>query len=223
MKSLLVAAVTVVSLVLMSACSSTTDPASTKATASTSNQVLTTAHLVSPTEIPLPTPTEIPPSTPTEIPPPTRTEIPLPTPTDLDLSKGPLPAGVPLVMEDFSLVVHDDFSVDHVNNIHYSLVIQNVGTRTRLLSFKCSAFGMRDDLGNEYKAYGADREELYQERQFDLKPDEVLKLRSSNRWHWALRSEIPSFVGPISPQASQIILQLDGLGPFSGVEIAIDL
>ena len=155
--------------------------------------------------------------------PPTSADATVPPQATIDVADGPFPAGVPLLIDDFSLVVNNEFSMDHMNWIHYSLIIKNVGTRTRLLSFQCSAFSMRDNVGNVYGAVGADREEFYESRQFDLEPGEALKLTAAASWNWAHRAQIPPFAGPIAPQATSLILQLNGVGPFSGLDVTIDL
>jgi len=144
------------------------------------------------------------------------------TPAGIRNPTGPVAAGIPILADDLSLLVQDGFDT-YGDKVGITLVVKNTGGRTRLLRFQCSAIGLMDNRGNVYRSQGDGKEELYATRQIELAPGEVVVLEPANTWGWASVSYIPRFVGPISPEATKLTVLVDGLGPFAGIEVEIDL
>lgn len=144
------------------------------------------------------------------------------TPSGIRDPVGPVPAGTPILADDFSLVVQDSFDT-YGEKVGITLVVQNTGGRTRLLRFQCSAIRLKDNLGNVYKSQGEGSENLYATRQIEIAPGEAILLEPANSWAWASVTYIPRFVGPVSAQADWLVVLIDGLGPFTGLEIEIAL
>ena len=153
-----------------------------------------------------------------------------PTPMGIRNPSGVIPAGKTIIVNDMALVVEDSYSVkvspfaDLVGNatpyIHIELIVQNLSGRTRLFSWiRPESLILKDDLGNVYNPVDTGPS-FYRTLQVSLDSGDTQHFSSSSG---AGFSAIPIYEGPIAPGASQIIIEFNGFGPFSGFEVSIDL
>jgi hypothetical protein len=150
-----------------------------------------------------------------------RPEVPAPvTPPGMENPAGPIQAGTPVTAEGFSLVVKDGFDT-YGDKIGVTVVVQNTGDRVRLFRYQYAAIVLQDDVGNAYRSAAEGKSSFYETIQFEVKPGEAVVLEPASSYN--NKTYIPRFVGPISPQANKLIVSINGLGPFAGLEVEIDL
>ncbi len=148
-----------------------------------------------------------------------------PTPIPDTNPAGPVHAGQTIIMDGIALTVKDDFRIETASygtRIYVSFFVQNTGTRTRMLSYQRSSIGMMDNLGNNYPAHEHWAEDLYEILQISLDPGKTYEFNSGPTFSVS-NTIFQFFTGPIAPQATKIIVTFDGFGPFTGIEVEIDL
>lgn len=158
-----------------------------------------------------------------------------PTPYGITNPTGTIDAGMPVIMDNLSLVIeNNDLEIDG-SEISLTIHIRNLSEKQRILSYSCSAITLSDDLGNVYSRYKPEYGErckdsdLFLPKNLQIPPQEEVKLESpwgsSNFW-WCSddwEEYIPIYQGPIALGAKMIFVSIDGIGPFSGFSIAITL
>lgn len=187
--------------------------------------------LAPPTPIPSITPTLPNTSTPTITPP-------IPTPTEFGVlnPQGILPAGMPVIVDDYVLVVDKSSLTIDDNFIGFSIQVRVLGDESRLFRYNASTLSLKDDLGNQYEYYlGTSRcteSDIYNAKQVQIPPGEKIwiepqtSMMYSSYFWWCIEDKnqvIPGFQGHISPNAKILLLEFEGFGPFSGFGYQFDL
>ncbi len=132
---------------------------------------------------------------------------------------GPFKMGEPIPASDFSLVV-DDFSVKS-DKIYLTLVVQNVDSAKHVFRYQRGAISVKDDLGNVYKPEYLSTG-LYEDVQVEIGPGEAVSFRSTFAGSGGSRV-IARYVGVIPSEASKLIIDFKGFGPYEDVSVEIDL
>lgn len=190
--------------------------------------------LAPPTSIPTET------STPTETATPTSTE-PLPTPTEHGVTnpQGILPAGMPVIQDNYVMVVDVSGMTIDGDYIGFDIQLRVLGEVAKLFRYNAASIILEDDLGNRYdyliKAGFGTRcteSDIYKAKQILVEPGEKVIIEpnsgmmfSSYFW-WCLDDNdryVPGYTGQIPPEAKALILKFEGFGPFSGFGYQFDL
>jgi len=147
-----------------------------------------------------------------------------PTPSGIRNPTGPVPAGVPVLAEDFSLIVEDDYKILTADQeIVITILVKNIGNRKHLLNYTRSAVALKDDAGQSYSYRLSQSSDLYVDLQKDIEPNEVFRIKGTPFYGTDSPEWLPTFQGPISAQAKKLIVVFNGFGPFNGVEVEMDL
>lgn len=153
-----------------------------------------------------------------------------PTMTGVRNPSGVIPAGTKIIVDDLMLVVEDKYKLDTATiskgNIIFYLAVQNISDRQKLFSYTNDSIRIKDNLGNTYQPdLGWDDEAkiMYTVKQDSIEPGEAFSIFSFDVTSALAVERIPWYKGPIASGASQLIIEFDGFGPFSGFSCAIDL
>lgn len=190
----------------------------------------------------LPPPTSIP--TETAIPTVTATATstePLPTPTEHGVTnpQGILPAGMPVIQDNYVMVVDVSGMTIDGDYIGFEIQLRVLGEVAKLFRYNASSIILEDDLGNRYdylikSGFGTrcTESDIYKAKQILIEPGEKVIIEpnsdmmfSSYFW-WCLDNHdeyVPGYTGQIPPQAKALILKFEGFGPFSGFGYKFDL
>ena len=134
----------------------------------------------------------------------------------------PVPAGTPILAEEFSLVVENRVEVVG-NDIIIFLVIQNQSNRPSLFRYRNSSIVLEDNVLNIYQPTSKG-DNLSAVKQFSVGPREILGMDSTcNDTLYKLPQCIPRFIGPISSKSNKIMVKIDEFGPFNDIVVEIDL
>lgn len=157
------------------------------------------------------------------------------TPTPEALPTNPVAAGVPITYDGWRLLVNKNIEIDKWESksptpvIYLTIVVENLGMENRVFRFSNSAISLRDDLGNNYAAfpgyelYGYDCEkEFYTLKNLTIRGEKSVTLEGSPM---ACEHDefFQAFEGPIPAETNQLILMFNDFGPFTGIEVVIDL
>lgn len=150
------------------------------------------------------------------------------TPTPEELPTEPVAAGVPIIYDNWSLTVSSEIEVNARQNWGITVYVRNLGEKDRVFRFVNAGITVRDDLGNYYDYYDHSRCEQVHHvvKNFTVAGESVKELASygGNGFVSCDDSDgIDFFTGPISLHAEQLIVEFQDFGPFTGVEIVIDL
>ena len=132
-----------------------------------------------------------------------------------------LDVGLQNILGLLANVVEDGFDT-YGDKVGVTIVIHNTSDRVRLFRYQYAAIVLQDDVGNVYRSAAEGKSSFYETIQFEVEPGEVVVLEPANAYSNS-RTYIPRFIGPISPQATKLIVGINGLGPFTGLEVEIDL
>lgn len=161
-----------------------------------------------------------------------------PTPYGIQNPSGTIPAGTPIIVGDYEMVI-DDKNVTYEDGIMgFDIFITNTSpSKNKLFRFNAAAMKLTDDMGNVYepligrnKCIEAD---LYKPKQIMLKPNEKKQIYlaggiqwTSYSW-WCLEGHpdyIPGYsAGQIPLNVNSMYLEFDGFGPFSGFRYEFEL
>jgi hypothetical protein len=146
------------------------------------------------------------------------------TPSGIRNPTGPVPAGVPVLAEDFSLIVENDYKILTADQeIVITILVKNVGNRKHLLNYTRSAISLIDDTGQSYTYRLSQGSDLYVNLQKDIEPNEVFSIQGTPFYGTDSPEWLPTFQGPISAQAKKLIVRFNSFGPFNSVEVELEL
>jgi hypothetical protein len=158
----------------------------------------------------------------------TATPYPTYTPDVTPTPLGRVSGGSPIVVDNISVYMDSSSINVHDNNIRLAIVVKNTGTQRRVFRYTPNSIIVKDDLGNVYDhhlGYDCNIQHLSLVKQIAIDPGKEVEI-TSHLWWWRLEDEpghIPEYAGPISLQARSLIIVFEDFGPFSGVEIEVDL
>ncbi len=177
------------------------------------------------------------PATPTSTstPTPTFTVVP-PTPTETGVRnpKGIVPAGTVVLGDGFSLVIDPGSIRTDGEYIRLSLRLQNTGSQAAAMNYTVKAITVKDDTGRTYAHFNGDKgeeckkQEIGEKRSLKLEPGVEVTLESPERKNatWWCSADhagaLPLYKGPLHKDAKALLVQINGLGPFSGFTVKID-
>jgi hypothetical protein len=164
-----------------------------------------------------------------------QSQINMVTPTTASLPDQPVPAGSPIIYDGWSVLVSKNIEIANWNSnyptplIYLSITIRNMDINNRVFRYSRSAISLKDDLGNNYPPYsGFDHNDFNCEKEhfslmnLTIEGEDSVTLKG----HPVQCNDVKRFhvfEGPVPLEAKQLILLLTDFGPFTGVEILIDL
>lgn len=156
----------------------------------------------------------------------------LQTPTPEFLPTEPVPAGQPIVYGGWSMMVSKELNINEDKNLWgIDIYVRNLGETNRIFRFTNSAITAKDNLGNVYEPspivniYGWTESEkyYYQIKNLEIKGLSSHTISSGDYGRDSDEDGIGMFVGPIPLEAGHLIIHFDGFGPFTNVDVIIDL
>ena len=200
-------------------------------TATPEPSIATTATLTATATLEPPTPTF------TVVPPtPTFTSLP-PTATEAGLRdpRGNVAAGTVVVADTFSLVIDkEDIQVEG-DYLRLTIRVQNTGKEAKALNYTLKAVTVKDNTGRTYAPYNGEKgkdckkQEIDKKRSVKIEPQAEFTFQSPVRENanWFCSGDhlgaLPLYIGPIRKEAKQLFVQINGIGPFTGFTVQIDL
>jgi hypothetical protein len=150
------------------------------------------------------------------------------TPTPESLSTEPVPAGMPITYDGWSMTVSKELDfLNDGNEWGLTIFIRNLGETKRTFRFMNASLSARDELGNVYEYVN---DSICEKMHFTVKNLEVdgedgREIHSEglgynqcdNNWG------IDMYQGPIPIETEQLIISFQDFGPFDGIEVIIDL
>jgi len=166
----------------------------------------------------------------------TEAQITLSTPTSESLPVNPVPAGVPIIYDGWSLLVSKNLEIepsglfgDGPIFINFTISLKNLSMDNRIFRFTNAALTIKDDLGNNYPYFPGwegnhynCEQEYYTLKNLTIEGEDSIQLEGSPK-NCDSQYFFTVFEGPVPLEANQLILMLDDFGPFTGVEVIIDL
>ena len=161
-------------------------------------------------------------------------ELILQTPTPESLPTEPVPAGQPIVYDGWSMMVSKEINLDEDHDIWgINVYLMNLNETNRIFRFTNSAITAKDNLGNVYEPspiiYAFHGHYYCEEYYHQTKNLEIKGLERIYISAWAVPNAckddagIGMFLGPIPLDAEYLIIHFDGFGPFTNVDVVIDL
>lgn len=165
-----------------------------------------------------------------EVPPPLeeddQNQISLLTPTPEFLPDEPVPAGVPIVYDGWSMIVSKELWIG--NGVWgIEIFVRNLGETDRVFRYTNAGITTKDDIGNIYDYdnqwyVGGTCEEFHHTvKNLDVCAECSERIDSSGPCF--NEEAIQAWQGPIPLEATQLIIMFENFGPFDGVEVVIDL
>jgi hypothetical protein len=155
-------------------------------------------------------------------------QITINTPTPESLPTGPVMAGTPITYDGWSMTVSKDIRFNPTT-WGLTIYVRNTEEFDRVFRFTNSAVQAQDDLGHvyNYDKYSYCEEYHHQVKNLQIKAEQSKTISSSSPGVRENNCNQPGginrFEGPIPLEASKLIIRFDNFGPFTGVEVIIDL
>jgi|ADurb_H2B_03_Slu_FD_contig_111_174984_length_2446_multi_4_in_0_out_0_2 hypothetical protein len=155
----------------------------------------------------------------------------LQTPTPESLPTEPVPAGEPIVYDGWSMTVSKEINIDNYYKLWgVTVYLRNLGETNRIFRFTNAAVTASDNLGNIYEPspycqYCTSCEDAYHfVKNLEIEGLKRETIKSGSQYYSCWSEEnLGSFNGPIPLDAEYLIIHFDGFGPFSNVDVIIDL
>ena len=158
---------------------------------------------------------------------------PIVTPFPETLPVDPVPAGVPIIYDGWSMIVSKELAISRSGESWgIEVYVKNLGDTDRVFRYVNAGVTPRDDLGNVYEylndsACGPGRCEAYRHevKNIEIKAEDSQSISSFSLHCNACdyNRGLDWWPGPIPLQASQITISFEDFGPFDGIEVVIDL
>jgi hypothetical protein len=155
------------------------------------------------------------------------TKIPEALPTE------PVPAGMPITYDGWSITVSKNINIDTTNPIWgIDVYVRNMGDSDRLFRFTNASVTISDNTGYEFEPsdycpyMGCDScEEYYHEvKNLNIRANDKEIISSGTTGNGCMKDDgLGMFVGPIPTTSQQLIVHFDDFGPFTNVDVIIDL
>ena len=161
------------------------------------------------------------------------TELLLMTPTPESLPTEPVPAGEPIVYDGWSMMVSKEININEYDDIWgINIYVRNLGETDRIFRFTNSAITAKDNLGNVYEpspicpymGCSSCEEYYHQVKNLEIEGLENEIISSGTSGNACMEDDgIGMFLGPIPLETEYLIIHFDGFGPFTNVDVIIDL
>ncbi len=165
-------------------------------------------------------------------------EISMASPAEESLPATPVQAGTPIIYQGWTMTVSQELIVFSDGGYWgITIFVRNMGENSRVFRFTNSGITAKDDLGNIYLpsnpsitsvsglGSGSCEERYHYVKNLEIRAGEVAEI-NSGRWGYHncyLIDGIHMFDGPIPLQASQLIIHFEDFGPYSDIDVIINL
>ncbi|NMC52635.1 MAG: hypothetical protein GYA48_03265 [Chloroflexi bacterium] len=144
------------------------------------------------------------------------------------LPEGPVSAGVPIIYDGWSMTVSKELTIiRNDGEWGIDIYIRNLGDSRRVFRFMNASVTAKDDIGNVYEMGNdsyEDCEAIHHEvKNLEVDAGESVKILSEHSSWCEEADHINTFDGVIPLEASQLIIHFENFGPYSGVDVLIDL
>lgn len=161
----------------------------------------------------------------------TPTAFVIPTATPESLPGDPVMAGVPIIYDGWSMMLSKNITTSNFNDygptIAIEIIVRNLEEDNRIFRFSNSSITMKDNLGNEFPAHdgyrGSCEPYYYGVKNITISGNGDIDISSRNYGGCEGNDGIQKFIGPIPLKAGHLIVRFENFGPFSGVDVIIDL
>jgi len=173
-------------------------------------------------------------------PPPSSSSVPelnssVPSPESLPTS--PVAAGEPIIYEGWSLLVSQEIIIDpQSSSWGISIFVRNLGETNRVFRYRNSGITAKDNFGNSYEmdteidiaGFPRDNncETIYHTvKNLEIRSNELKEITSGTKFYTYCTDldGIQMFKGPIPLEVTQLIIHFEEFGPFSNVDVVIEL
>lgn len=149
------------------------------------------------------------------------------TPTIESLPTNPVPAGQPIIYNGWAITVSKELYIQASDNsFGVSIFVRNLGDTSRVFRYLQAGIMVTDDLGNEYEVLEDSQCEEYLNLTMNLEVNaedsETIQPQYINMY-CSRAGTLPLLQGPISLDATQLIVHFTNFGPYNNVEVVIDL
>ena len=147
--------------------------------------------------------------------------------------RGVVPAGIPVVVDNFALWLEPDDVRVEGSYLHLNIHLRNLDSSPRSLTFAPAAITVKDSTGKVYSPYSGEKKDqckhgdLDTARKIQLASQQELLIKSAevkSAAAWCAKDKndtIPLYIGPIQPGIKSLLVQFNKLGPFEGFSIEL--
>jgi hypothetical protein len=149
--------------------------------------------------------------------------------TNCASSPGRYNAGTPICIDELVLAVDPDAIHLFDDRMEIELIVKNTATQSKIFRYAPSSISIYDDVGNNYSPIGkCSSADFNTTEQVQIKKGQSQKFNSGGIGSpycasfvggWVL----PTYSAEIQTNAKTITISFNDFGPFSGIEIIIDL
>ena len=154
-------------------------------------------------------------------------QVSMATSTPESLPDQPVPAGVPIIYDGWSITVSKEIHVyEYRQQFGLIIFVRNLGETKRTFRFMNASVSVKDNLGTIYEYVNTS---ICEQSHYDVKNLEVNGEDSETVQSFDIgiicdeADGIDAFQGPIPIEAEQLIITFQDFGPFTGIEVIIDL
>ncbi len=149
------------------------------------------------------------------------------TPTPEALPTNPVPAGQPIIYDGWAITVSKELYIQSQDNsFGITIYVRNLGNTSRVFRYKQAGISINDDSGTVYEMLDdVDCEEyLNLTMNLEVGPEDSENVEPHYLNMGCSRAGTLSlFQGPISLTAEQLIVHFTDFGPFTNIDVVIDL
>lgn len=152
-------------------------------------------------------------------------QVSMATSTPESLPDQPVPAGVPIIYDGWSITVSKEIDVSSYGRFGLTIFVRNLGETKRTFRFMNASVSVKDNLGNIYEYVNTPTCEQvhYDVKNMEVDGEDSETVYSMSLIHCDSVHSIDVFQGPIPIEAEQLIITFQDFGPFTGIEVIIDL
>jgi len=155
-------------------------------------------------------------------------QVSMATSTPESLPDQPVPAGVPIIYDGWSMTVSKEIDVFGDGQFGLTIFVRNLGETKRTFRFMNASVSVKDNLGTIYEYVNTSTCEQihYDVKNLEVNGEDSEEVSSDiyfNNYSCDDVNGIDVFQGPIPIEAEQLIITFQDFGPFTGIEVIIDL
>lgn len=160
-------------------------------------------------------------------PPPAQAQSQLPptsAPIEETLPSSPVPAGEPVSYDGWVMTVDPSIKIDTDSSFMVTILVRNTSPNSRIFRYQNASIQVSDDKGNKYDPAKECFEAMKIVKNFEIETGEVGEIFSNRYTIWCdSNNTLPPYIGPIAQNADRLILTFDNFGPFTDIQVFIDL
>lgn len=153
------------------------------------------------------------------------------TATPESLPQGPIPAGQPIIFDNWSMIVNSEIGTTQnysQSAFDFTVTVRNLSDKSRVFRYVINSITVTDDKGNAYKptymsSWNCESNNGISTN-ITIEAEDSQKLDGSGSgFDCGKYSGLRDYQGPIPVSVKQLHVHFKDFGPFDGVEVVIDL